>query len=327
MTGPASEGYLSTKQVDLLLQPIHPKRVTRRDDNGMAHVEGYDIRAELNRVFGFGRWDAEVTEQSMLCEKQVKTSKGGDAWNVVYRTRVRLTVKAPDGTLLSVQEATHVGESTHPSYGEAHGNAVTNSETYALRRCAINWGDQFGLSLYNKGSLAKVVRWTLVRPEAADQVDTDDVPDVNAEQDTGEGTEPEHTPAQRPAADLTGWHKRISSARDSLGLDQPRADLEQLRAQGELTAEEGAVITGWLDARAAEFDRATRQLSEDAGAEAEFVADFKARLARTLPSKATPLQIEVARAVRAKTITPQTANELSALIRARQEESNHADAA
>ena len=42
---------------------------------------------------------------------------------MVYRTRVRLTVCAPDGTPLSVQDGTHVGESTHPVYGEAHGNA------------------------------------------------------------------------------------------------------------------------------------------------------------------------------------------------------------
>lgn len=177
-----SGSYLTEQQVLTLLKPIHPHRVTQRNDNGLSHVEGYDIRAELNRVFGFGRWDVEVIDQALIREAQVKLSTGRDGWNVVYRTRVRLTVKAPDGTPLSVQEATHVGENTQPSYGEAHGNAVTNSETYALRRCAINFGDQFGLSLYNKGSLQPVVRWTLVRPEAGD-VDTDDVPEVNAEQD------------------------------------------------------------------------------------------------------------------------------------------------
>ena len=185
--------YFTDEQVKLLLKPIHPKRVRVRD--GMSHVEGYDIRAELSRVFGFGRWSSEVLEQVVLCERETTTKtytdkrtgeqKGGNpAWYVVYRTRVRLTIHAPDGTLVTFHDGSHVGESTHPVLGEAHGNALTNSETYALRRAAINLGDQFGLSLYNKGSLDAIVRWTLVRPEqavGASVTDTDDVPQVSAE--------------------------------------------------------------------------------------------------------------------------------------------------
>jgi hypothetical protein len=189
--------YFSDEQVSLLLKPIHPRRVRVRD--GMSHVEGYDIRAELTRVFGFGRWSSEVLEQAALCERETKTKtytdkktgeqKGGHpAWYVVYRSRIRLKVHAPDGTLITFHDGTHVGASTHPDFGEAHGNALTNSETYALRRAAINLGDQFGLSLYNKGSMDAIVRWTLVRPEAAAEAsttDTDDVPQVSAEEPGG----------------------------------------------------------------------------------------------------------------------------------------------
>lgn len=185
--------YLNDEQVKLLLKPIHPRRVRVRD--GMSHVEGYDIRAELTRVFGFCRWSSEVLEQAALCERETKTKtytdkktgeqKGGHpAWYVVYRSRIRLKVHAPDGTLITFYDGSHVGASTHPDFGEAHGNALTNSETYALRRAAINLGDQFGLSLYNKGSLDAIVRWTLVRPEQeadASATDTDDVPQVSAE--------------------------------------------------------------------------------------------------------------------------------------------------
>jgi Rad52/22 family double-strand break repair protein len=183
--------YFTEEQVKLLLNRIHPNRVLQRD--GMSYVEGYDIRAELTRVFGFGRWTSEVLDQSLICETEVRTKtytdkrtgeeKGGKpAWYVVYRSRVRLTVFAPDGTMVTFHDGSHVGESTHPVRGEAHGNALTNSETYALRRCAINLGDQFGLSLYNKGSLEPIVRWTLVRPEAGtEKADTNDIPQVSAE--------------------------------------------------------------------------------------------------------------------------------------------------
>lgn len=171
--------YLSDQQVTLLLKPIHPNRVLQL--KGMSYVEGFDIRAELNRVFGFARWSEEILEQSLVCETETKTNAGKPAWNVVYRSRVRLTIHAPDGTLLTFYDGAHVGENTHPIRGEAHAIALTASQTYALRRCAINLGDQMGLSLYNKGSLEPLVRWTLVRPEKV-AADTDDVPVVQAEE-------------------------------------------------------------------------------------------------------------------------------------------------
>jgi len=167
--------YFSDEQITLLLKPIHPNRVLQL--KGMSYVEGHDIRAELSRIFGFGRWSEETRDQQLVCETETSTKSGSKAWYVVYRTRIRLTVRAPDGTEVCCYEGAHVGESTHPVRGEAHGNALTNSQTYALRRCAINLGDQFGLSLYNKGSEKAIVRWTLVRPEKV-ATDTDDVPKV-----------------------------------------------------------------------------------------------------------------------------------------------------
>lgn len=303
-----SGSYLSEKQVSVLLQPIHPKRVTQRKDNGMSHVEGYDIRAELNRVFGFGRWDAEVVDQVLLREAQVKMSTGGQGWNVVYRTRVRLTVKAPDGTPLSIQEATHVGENTHPAFGESHGNAVTNSETYALRRCAINFGDQFGLSLYNKGSQAATVRWTLVHPDSEKPVDTDDVPEVNPEQDGSE-------PTARPAADLTGWGTRVKAATDGKALDRINADMETLRGNDELGTEDAAQIRSMTASRAAEFDRASRQPEAASGdAKAVRAAGLRERIDG---GETTGMRIEIAKAVHAQEITPDSANELVGLLRDR----------
>jgi hypothetical protein len=44
--------------------------------------------------------------------------------------------------------------------------AIKTAESDALKRAAINIGDQFGLSLYNNGSTTPVVVKTLVAPEA-----------------------------------------------------------------------------------------------------------------------------------------------------------------
>ena len=42
--------------------------------------------------------------------------------------------------------------------GDAHDMAIKTAETQALKRAAINLGDQFGLSLYKKGSTGPLVR-------------------------------------------------------------------------------------------------------------------------------------------------------------------------
>lgn len=236
--------YLSDDQVALLLKPIHPNRVLARD--GLSYVEGYDIRAELNRVFGFGRWSQEILKQDVVCETATKTKAGREAWYVVYRTTMRLTVHAPGGRMITFYDGSHVGESTHPVRGEAHGNAVTNSETYALRRCAINLGDQFGLSLYNKGSMEAVVRWTLVRPVLVTP-DTDDVPQVEAETEENaapgdEGQQPQEQkvmPVRRRTA--------VKVAEDALtrvtALIDGASTLDELRVCWGLAGDHGLLRT------------------------------------------------------------------------------------
>ena len=224
-------GYFTEDQINLLLKPIHPNRVAVT--RGLSYVEGYDVRAELTRVFGFGRWNEETLDQQLVCENETQTSQGKKAWYVVYRTRVRLTISAPDGEPVCFYDGAHVGESTHPVRGEAHGNALTNSQTYALRRCAINLGDQFGLSLYNKGSQDAIVRWTLVRPESNPEsatTDTDDVPVIAPEAPESEDAEtiPKVFPSrtrrrvQAPAQEILTLEQLITKIAEATTVEQLR---------------------------------------------------------------------------------------------------------
>ncbi len=156
--------YLTTAQVEQILRPINPSRVYTRD--GMAYVEAYEVRAHMARIYGVARWSSEVIEQHLLFEEAVQTKAGKPAWYVGYRSIVRVTVCAPDGTQLAVYTEGHAGDSTHPSKGEAHGNAIANSESYAFKRGAVMaLLDQGGLSLYGKGSKAALVKRSLVMPE------------------------------------------------------------------------------------------------------------------------------------------------------------------
>ena len=44
------------------------------------------------------------------------------------------------------------GDATNPTLADAHDQAIKTAESQAFKRCAVNLGDQFGLSLYKNGS-------------------------------------------------------------------------------------------------------------------------------------------------------------------------------
>jgi hypothetical protein len=171
--------YLTEQQVEYLLRGIQDFRV--RELDGHSHVEQHDIRAHLTRVFGFARWSFDVTEQHIARQVEVTMKNTKPGWNIVAHSIGRLTVCAPSGRVLATYTEGHVGQSTGPVYGDVLGNAITNSESYALKRCAISLGDQFGLSLYNKGSQQPIVTFTLLRPGGDPQVFLPDVPAVEQE--------------------------------------------------------------------------------------------------------------------------------------------------
>lgn len=150
---------LSKNQTEVLLRPIKPSRVSKLE--GMSHVEAYDIRAMLTRVFGFGRWDEVAVEPTvMLYEQETTTRAGKDAYKVAYRASRRLVIRDQDGEHLCSHDGSAVGESIMPDFkrGDAHDMAIKTSESQALKRAAINLGDQFGLSLYAKGATGALVR-------------------------------------------------------------------------------------------------------------------------------------------------------------------------
>lgn len=161
--------YLAGEQIAQLLRPINPSRVMQRD--GMSHVEAYDIRAHLNRIFGFGRWSADVLDADMLFETVGPKSERDTrvVVSVGYRARLRLSVHAPDGAVLATYTEVATGDAVNfpvNKRADAHDFAVKTAESQALKRAAVNLGDQFGLSLYRKGSTDAVVMRTLVAPGA-----------------------------------------------------------------------------------------------------------------------------------------------------------------
>jgi hypothetical protein len=123
-------------------------------------------------MFGFGNFDIEVIDRECLFEtSEVKTSKANKeyvAWDVAYRALVRLTVRNEQGETVGFYENGSVGNAQNqPSRADAHDLAYKSSISLSLKRAAIALGDQFGLSLYNKGQTAALVIRTLVGVDEA----------------------------------------------------------------------------------------------------------------------------------------------------------------
>lgn len=177
---------VTPEQWHQLLQPINPRRVLK-DGKGMNHVSQQDVTAHLTRIFGFGNFDTEVLDLSLIFEEArlIADEKTGlipqltfrTRYNVAYRCMFRLTIKNPKGKTIAVYEDGATGDAQNLIRSEAHDLAMKTAISTAKKRCAINLGDQFGLSLYNKGSMAPIVMRTLLDKQVLgeDEEKPDDV--------------------------------------------------------------------------------------------------------------------------------------------------------
>jgi recombination DNA repair RAD52 pathway protein len=151
---------LNERQRAKLLEGIHPGRIKHRSQGGkqLSYVEGWDVRATLIRIFGIGGFSAEVLSAQPIPAEHP---------SILVVLRLTIHGIGPDGQDVVYTEAA-IGTSRVPNDWDM---AVKTAETDALKRAAINLGDQFGLSLYNDGSLRPVIIHTL------DQAQSDTVSD------------------------------------------------------------------------------------------------------------------------------------------------------
>lgn len=174
-------------QIAQLLKPVNPKRVLK-DGKRNSHLAQQDVRAHLIRLFGFGSFDIDVTGPDLVFEQERrddKTGKPNNRWDVCYRATVRLTVRDPTGKKICHYDGTAADTAENQKRGDAHGLAIRSSESLALKRAATNLGDQFGLSLYNKGQLTALVMGLVVKPTRAADASTDIQDDIPEQQSLG----------------------------------------------------------------------------------------------------------------------------------------------
>lgn len=137
----------------LAASSIDASRVAKRDN--MSYIEAYDARATCIKVFGYGGWSYDIVDSDIVqIERDVPRSGGGTVnFRVTAKVQSRLYIPQLDVTYGGVAVASQSGS----QIGEVADFAMKTADSDAFKRCAMNLGTQFGLSLYNNGSLADVV--------------------------------------------------------------------------------------------------------------------------------------------------------------------------
>jgi recombination DNA repair RAD52 pathway protein len=155
----------NAKQLEILAKPINTSRIAKRSQGGkqLSYLEAWDVKAHLIRVCGYGNFDSELLDYGHVTTREYESvNEKRPMVEVIYFARVRLTVRDEAGDFICTYVEGACGSASGPvgMLGEQHDNALKTAESDALKRCAINLGNQFGLSLYDNGTTSDVVKGT-----------------------------------------------------------------------------------------------------------------------------------------------------------------------
>ncbi|MCP9890304.1 RAD52 family DNA repair protein [Cyanobium sp. Aljojuca 7D2] len=148
----AQPSGFSPEQLAALSAPLDRANVRQREQgrSRVSYLEGWQVIAEANRIFGFDGWQRQTI--AVRCVAQAERLIGRDqkpGWGVTYTARVRVTVTAGGLTPL-VREGSGAGHGIDADLGQAHESALKEAETDAMKRALMTFGNPFGLALYDK---------------------------------------------------------------------------------------------------------------------------------------------------------------------------------
>jgi len=144
----------SPEQITALSAPLDRAKVRQRRQgrSQVSYLEGWQVIAEANRIFGFDGWQRETV--ALRCVHQAERLIGEEqrpGWGVTYTARVRISVSASTaGQPALIREGCGAGHGIDIDLGQAHESALKEAETDAMKRALMTFGNAFGLALYDK---------------------------------------------------------------------------------------------------------------------------------------------------------------------------------
>ena len=142
----------SAEQIASLSAPLDRAKVRQRRQgrSQVSYLEGWQVIAEANRIFGFDGWQRETV--TLRCVNQAERLIGEEqrpGWSVTYTARVRISVSSAGQPAL-IREGCGAGHGIDVDLGQAHESALKEAETDAMKRALMTFGNPFGLALYDK---------------------------------------------------------------------------------------------------------------------------------------------------------------------------------
>lgn len=183
-------------------------------------------------MFGWDGWSFEVISCDCILERskwdEDSTHKGRHT--VAYRVTGRLSIRDKAGRVLATFEDGATGDAQNqPGFADAHDMALKTAMSQALKRCAVNLGDRFGLSLYNKGAAVAVVGKSLAHSSTGERDTSEHVDAGELEQQDTEARIAAR--AEQVKAETPGLADRAAAMRDKVAGSEPED--KKLAATGE----------------------------------------------------------------------------------------------
>jgi DNA recombination protein Rad52 len=204
----------SADQITALSAPLDRAKVRQRRQgrSQVSYLEGWQVIAEANRIFGFDGWQRETI--ALRCVHQSERLIGEEqrpGWGVTYTARVRISVSASTASQPAlIREGCGAGHGIDTDLGQAHESALKEAETDAMKRALMTFGNAFGLALYDKqqrevtgaagGGAARPANQPAARPTALRVVPATSAPAPHRAPSTQEGQREATSKTEPPAA-------------------------------------------------------------------------------------------------------------------------------
>lgn len=136
------------KQIQVLKYDIDPNRIKSRTKGNinLSYLEGFDIMETANKIFGYGNWDYSITNLEQVSQELNQNQNHV----ICYKAIVKVVVHDMQHSKLVSREDVGFGTGIAKTLAEAHENGAKKSIIDSVKRCFRGFGDQYGLSLYDK---------------------------------------------------------------------------------------------------------------------------------------------------------------------------------
>lgn len=136
------------KQKQVLAYELDSSRIKSRSKGNisLSYLEGFDIIETANKIFGYGNWNYSITSLTQVSQELNQNQNHV----ICYKAVVNVTVHDIQHSKSVTREDVGFGTGIAKTLADAHEGGGKESVTDAVKRCFKSFGNQYGLSLYDK---------------------------------------------------------------------------------------------------------------------------------------------------------------------------------